>query len=76
MEETNPEGNKFLNYLKRHVLRANLIGIIAGAVGGLLYYYNVSCKAGTCGLTSNPFLMILWGAAVGYLVGDMFNKKK
>ena len=76
MEENNQDGNKFWNYLKRNVSRANLIGMIAGAVLGLVYYFEVSCKTGTCGLTSNPFLMTLWGTAVGYLVGDMFKKKK
>ena len=76
MEESKQDGNKFFNYIKRNVTRANLIGMIVGAVGGILYYYNVSCKRGTCGLTGNPYLMTLWGTAVGYLAGDFFNKKK
>lgn len=76
MEQTNPSGNKMIDYLKRNVTKANLIGMIIGAVLGYLYYRNVGCSTGSCGLTSNPFMMILWGTAVGYLVGDYFNKKK
>jgi len=76
VEENKQEGNKLFNYLKRNVSRANLIGMIVGAIGGILYYYNVSCKSGACGLTGNPYLMTLWGTAVGYLAGDFFNKKK
>lgn len=53
-----------------------LAGIITGGIGGYLYYYFVGCQTGTCPLTSNPWLTVLWGAAVGYLLFDMFRKKK
>lgn len=53
-----------------------LIGIVVGAVGGWVYYIEIGCNSGTCPLTSNPYLSILWGALIGYLLGDMFRKKK
>jgi hypothetical protein len=53
-----------------------LIGIILGAIGGYIYYIEIGCASGTCPLTSNPYLSILWGASIGYLFGDMFRKKK
>lgn len=53
-----------------------MIGIIAGAIGGYIYYSQVVCTTGGCPLTSNPFLTILWGALIGYLLADMFTKKK
>lgn len=53
----------------------SIIGIVAGAVGGFLYYYYVGCQSGTCAIKSNPFMMTAWGAVMGYLLGDMFNKK-
>ncbi len=53
-----------------------LIGIILGAIGGYFYYTEIGCASGSCGITSNPYLSVLWGAAIGYLFGDMFRKKK
>ncbi len=54
----------------------SLIGIVVGAIGGYIYYSQVVCSTGGCPLTSNPYLTILWGALMGYLLFDMFNKKK
>lgn len=52
-----------------------LAGIALGAAGGYLYYIKVGCSSGTCPITSNPLLTMLWGGVMGYLVGDMFVKK-
>lgn len=52
-----------------------ITGILSGAAGGYLYYYFIGCRNGSCAITSNPWISILWGAAVGYLVFDMFQKK-
>jgi hypothetical protein len=54
--------------------RALLIGIGAGAVGGLLYYRFVGCANGTCMITSNPFISTLYGSFMGGLLGSMFKK--
>lgn len=53
-----------------------IIGIVAGGAGGYLYYYLVGCYSGSCPITSNPTLTIIWGAVIGYLLGDMFTKRK
>jgi hypothetical protein len=52
-----------------------VIGAVAGALGGYIYYLEVGCKSGTCAITSNPYMSMLWGAAVGYLVFDLFKRK-
>lgn len=54
----------------------SLIGIVIGLVGGYAYYYFIGCQSGSCGITSNPWLSLLWGAALGYLLFDMFYKRK
>ena len=54
----------------------NLAGIFIGALGGYAYFYFIGCRTGTCPLTSNPWLSILWGMALGYLLFDMFHKKE
>jgi len=54
-------------------------GTVAGAVGGYLYWKYVGCVSGTCAIKSNWYLMIPWGAVLGYLagsvVGDIIRKR-
>lgn len=53
-----------------------IVGIVAGAIGGYWYYAEIGCVSGTCPLTSNPWISTLWGAVIGYLLFDMFRKRK
>lgn len=52
-----------------------IIGVPLGLLGGYLYYYYIGCRGGSCPITSNPWLSLLWGGILGYLIGDMFNNK-
>jgi xanthine/uracil permease len=54
----------------------SVVGLVIGAVGGYIYYAQVGCVSGTCGITSNPWMSTAWGAAFGYLVFDMVPKNK
>jgi hypothetical protein len=51
-------------------------GILAGLAGGFLYYYFIGCRTGSCPITSSPWISMLWGAVMGYLIFDMFRAKK
>ncbi len=51
------------------------IGLIAGAVGGYLYYHYVGCASGTCPITSRPLNSTLYGAAMGGLFFSLFKKE-
>lgn len=53
--------------------RIQLIFLIAGAAGGFLYWRFVGCASGTCAIKSVWYWTTLWGAAMGYLVGDFVN---
>ena len=53
-----------------------LSGIILGGIGGYVYYIKIGCVSGTCPLTSNPYLTILWGMVFGYLIADIIGGKK
>ncbi|SHF99011.1 hypothetical protein SAMN05444274_11719 [Mariniphaga anaerophila] len=44
-----------------------------GALGGFLYWKFVGCTSGTCPIKSVWYWSVLWGAAMGYLVGDSIN---
>lgn len=56
----------------------SVIGLAVGVLGGYLYYYFIGCNSGSCPITSNPNMSMLWGAAIGYLLFDMFvpSRKK
>jgi len=47
-----------------------LAGIIAGTVGGYLYYVNIGCSSGGCAITSNPWMSIAFGGLFGYYITD------
>lgn len=64
-----------MKFTKRNIILTTS-GILIGGAGGFLYYYFVGCQTGSCAITSNPWLSILWGAAFGYLLFDFFKKKK
>lgn len=53
-----------------------LIGLVAGAIGGYLYYFYVGCASGTCPITSNPLNMTLYGALMGGLLLNILDSKK
>jgi hypothetical protein len=52
------------------------IGTAFGAAGAYLFYLKVGCSSGTCAITSNPWLSAIWGAVMGYLLGDIFSTRK
>ncbi len=59
------------NFKKNSIL--TFIGICLGALGGYLYYYFIGCTRGSCPITSNPYLSILYGALLG---GILFYKPR
>ncbi|HLO59799.1 MAG TPA: DUF6132 family protein [Bacteroidales bacterium] len=44
------------------------LAIVAGSLLGFLYYYYVGCKSGTCAITSNPYMSMLWGGLMGFFL--------
>jgi LytS/YehU family sensor histidine kinase len=62
------------NLLRKHLLR--IIGVIVGTVAGFSYYHFIGCSNGTCPISSNPYISMAYGAIMGYLLFDMFKKKK
>lgn len=70
--EQNTGGNKVVT-LARATLRSSsfwrvFAGTAAGAAGGFLLYYFVWCRNGSCMITSNPWLSILWGSLFGFFI--------
>jgi xanthine/uracil permease len=61
-------------FLKFLTLKS-IIGMLVGVIAGYIYYIKIGCNSGSCPITSNPWLTMLWGLMMGYLLGDMFNKE-
>jgi hypothetical protein len=62
--------------LNRELIKQKRLGIlflVLGALGGFLYWKFVGCTNGTCTIKSVWYWSTLWGAAVGFLVGDFIN---
>lgn len=45
-------------------------GALLGITGGYLYYYFYGCANG-CPINSNPYISMLWGGLMGYLLSDL-----
>ena len=58
--------------MKQYIL--TIIGVVLGALGGYLYYHFVGCASGTCAITSKPLNSILYGALMGGLFFNIFQK--
>ena len=52
-----------------------IIGAVAGAVAGYLYWQQVGCLSGTCAITSKPVNSTLYGALMGALLFGLFTKQ-
>jgi len=54
-----------------------IIGIFSliGVGGGLAYHYFIGCRSGACAITSSPYLSMVWGGLLGFLMTDFFVKK-
>lgn len=51
-----------------------LIGALAGASSGFLYWKFVGCIDGTCAITSSPVNSTIYFSFVGMLVFGLFKK--
>ncbi len=60
--------------MNKNILK-NIFGTLAGAVAGFLYYYYIGCNNGSCAIKSNPYLMTIMGAIMGYLLFDLVKIK-
>lgn len=61
-------------FIKKYKL--TLLGVIIGAIGGYLYYHFVGCASGTCAITSKPLNSTLYGAMMGALLFNTFQKEE
>lgn len=46
-----------------------------GAITGFLYWYFIGCESGSCAITSVWYRTMIYGAIMGWLLGDIINDK-
>lgn len=52
-----------------------IIGFVVGVAGGFLYWKFVGCATGTCPLSSNWAIMLVYGGLTGGLIGNVLQDK-
>ncbi|HRG57607.1 MAG TPA: hypothetical protein PK323_01545 [Bacteroidia bacterium] len=55
--------------------KITFLGVLFGAIGGYLYYTHVGCLSGTCAITASPIMSTIYGAVMGGLIFNMFEKE-
>ena len=63
--------------MKNWILNKKIPIIISliGSISGYIYWYYVGCESGSCAITSVWYRTTIYGAIMGWLVGDMINDK-
>lgn len=51
-----------------------IIGVALGALAGFLYWNFIGCSSGTCAITSKPINSTIYGAIMGGLLLNIFQK--
>lgn len=68
------------NNLKKWIFtnKFRIIMILLGAISGFSYWYFIGCTTGSCPITSSPYISIIWGATIGYLLSstNIYHNKK
>ncbi|MCJ7468544.1 MAG: DUF6132 family protein [Maribacter sp.] len=51
-----------------------VIGLVIGGFAGYFYYVEIGCISGSCPITSKPVNSTLYGAFIGGLLFNMFER--
>jgi uncharacterized membrane protein YdjX (TVP38/TMEM64 family) len=52
---------------------AIIIGAVAGAIVGFLYYRFTGCRSRACIITGNPYISTIYWAVIGGLVANLLK---
>lgn len=55
--------------------RTYILGALAGAIAGYLYWRFIGCSSGTCPIASSPVISSIYGLIMGALLGSLFKRK-
>lgn len=66
--EVKPKSRTLKEFLKSWDFWKPFLGVFIGGLAGFIYYYYVGCSSGSCAITSNPYMSIIWGAMLGLFI--------
>jgi len=52
-----------------------IAGIIIGGIAGYAYYHFIGCTSGHCVISSHPVNSTLYGAMMGGIVSQLFQRE-
>lgn len=61
--------NSTILKLKKKITLRLILAIIGGGLLGYAYYYFIGCSSGSCPITSNPYMSVIWGTIFGATLG-------
>lgn len=65
------------NFIAKY--KIEIIASIIGSIAGFAYWFYIGCSTGTCPITSHWYTTVIYGAIMGFLIGQMitdYNTKK
>ncbi len=66
--EIKPKPSNFKELLKSWYFWKPFTGVATGGLAGFLYYYFIGCSSGSCPITGNPYMSIIWGGLLGLFI--------
>ncbi|MDL2313251.1 hypothetical protein LJC68_10295 [Bacteroidales bacterium OttesenSCG-928-B11] len=67
--------DKWNNFIKKNLTIVHIIGIVLGWIFAFIYWYKVGYESDNI-LKNNPFLISIWGIALGYITFDLIISSK
>ncbi len=62
--------------ITKSFLIKRVLPVVLGGAIGYAYYYFIGCKSGSCAITSNPYISVIYGASIGVIYALPSTKKK
>ncbi len=62
--------------INKSILLKRVLPVVLGGAIGYAYYYFIGCKSGSCPITSNPYISVIYGASIGIIYALPSSKKK
>jgi len=66
--EIRPKPKTIRKFLKSWNFWKPIVAVFIGGIAGYSYYHFVGCSSGTCPITGNPFISVIWGGLFGFFM--------